>query len=379
MVKWFHSKSTEYISLIVNEDAAQDCQVDLGKMGVLQFTDLNPDQPPPFQRRFVSYVKRCDELELKILFFSNECDRFDLDLDSVSNVDEIFNAKSNQTGQQLLEGLEVELEGYKSQLGELNSFSEKLTAEYNEKVELQEVLEKVRRFFMNSNDRTESLLGANRKDTIERLILRSLTTEIVSSKPVVKNTLKTVNVVVNNIYAANLQNAKELVDSSTVLLENETSLKIIGKSFCSKDTFATDCKNEKELVDSRSVFLKKQGTWSNLLGQLNLISLREKKHNQSLNLHRTDVSGIAHGEGFLLKECFQEIGEVVKNVHSITDVMMPFSGVRTYSHQESTKTKDVFYHIEANDSFIAVCSFFAAVTIIFFVQVISGEKGHGLI
>ena len=44
---------------------------------------------------------------------------------------------------QLLEFLEVELEGYKSQLKELNAYSEKLTREYNKKVELQEVLEKV--------------------------------------------------------------------------------------------------------------------------------------------------------------------------------------------------------------------------------------------
>lgn len=31
----------EYISLIVNEDAAHDCLADLGKLGVLQFTDVS--------------------------------------------------------------------------------------------------------------------------------------------------------------------------------------------------------------------------------------------------------------------------------------------------------------------------------------------------
>lgn len=30
----------EYISLIVNEDAAHDCLADLGKLGVIQFTDV---------------------------------------------------------------------------------------------------------------------------------------------------------------------------------------------------------------------------------------------------------------------------------------------------------------------------------------------------
>jgi hypothetical protein len=49
---------------------------------------------------------------------------------------------SKASSGQLLEGLEVELEGYESQLRELNNYSEKPTIEYNQKVELQEVLEK---------------------------------------------------------------------------------------------------------------------------------------------------------------------------------------------------------------------------------------------
>jgi len=41
MSKWFRSEPMEYISLIVNEDAAHDCLADLGKLGVLQFTDVS--------------------------------------------------------------------------------------------------------------------------------------------------------------------------------------------------------------------------------------------------------------------------------------------------------------------------------------------------
>eukprot|EP00978_Attheya_sp_CCMP212_P016711 scaffold43995_cov54-Attheya_sp.AAC.1 len=39
MARWFRSEFMEYISLIVNEDAAHDCLADLGKLGVIQFTD----------------------------------------------------------------------------------------------------------------------------------------------------------------------------------------------------------------------------------------------------------------------------------------------------------------------------------------------------
>jgi vacuolar-type H+-ATPase subunit I/STV1 len=41
MAKWFRSEPMEYISMILNEDAAHDCLADLGKMGVLQFTDVS--------------------------------------------------------------------------------------------------------------------------------------------------------------------------------------------------------------------------------------------------------------------------------------------------------------------------------------------------
>ena len=171
MSRWFRSEHMEYISLIVNEDAAHDCLADLGKLSAIQFTDLNPDLTP-FQRRYVSYVRRCDELERKLRFFGGECDNFGLTLESAGDVEAFLesNASIGRTGSglgasapsasgkgasgtQLLESLEVELEGYESQLKELNSYSEKLTREYNEKVELQEVLEKARRFFMTDAPR----------------------------------------------------------------------------------------------------------------------------------------------------------------------------------------------------------------------------------
>ena len=125
-------------------------------------TQLNPDLTP-FQRRFVSYVKRCDELERKLRYFAGECDKFNLTLESAGDVDTFLEnaaasgaaagSTKDQTGAQLLETLETELEGYENQLKELNSYSEKLTTEYNEKVELQEVLEKARRFFMTDAPR----------------------------------------------------------------------------------------------------------------------------------------------------------------------------------------------------------------------------------
>ena len=136
MSRWFRSEHMEYISLIVNEDAAHDCLADLGKLSAIQFTDLNPDLTP-FQRRYVSFVRRCDELERKLRFFGNECDNFGLSLETAGDIESFLESTvgiSGRTGSglsagimgggnggsgggkgasgtQLLESLEVELEG----------------------------------------------------------------------------------------------------------------------------------------------------------------------------------------------------------------------------------------------------------------------------
>ena len=143
MSRWFRSEHMEYISLIVNEDAAHDCLADLGKLSAIQFTDLNPDLTP-FQRRYVSYVRRCDELERKLRFFGNECDNFGLNLETAGDVDAFLESNATVVGRggglggsgapgasggkgasgtQLLESLEVELEGELTLLTVLELFS----------------------------------------------------------------------------------------------------------------------------------------------------------------------------------------------------------------------------------------------------------------
>jgi V-type H+-transporting ATPase subunit a len=40
MAKWFRSEPMEYISIVLNEDAAHDCLAELGNLGAIQFTDV---------------------------------------------------------------------------------------------------------------------------------------------------------------------------------------------------------------------------------------------------------------------------------------------------------------------------------------------------
>jgi len=438
----------------VNEDAAHDCLADLGKLGVLQFTDLNPDLTP-FQRRYVSYVKRCDELERKLRFFASECDKFELTLDSAGNVDDFLSApvtlpgsaggtmnggKQDTTGTQLLESLEVELEGYETQLKELNSYSEKLTLEYNEKVELQEVLEKARRFFMTDAPRlavSELTTGGGRGngsngDRTSRLIEEevgtardmdmrfSSITGVVSVEEKVRFERMIFRATRGNCYVrfAPIQQpitdprTGELVEKSVFIvfyksLSIEAKLKKICDAFDAHryslpdmdDAPAVDrmlTENAQELVDSRTVLLKNQDTRYRLCQLLaqhterwTWIVLREKAVYHSLNMFKSDVSGMLRGEGWVIADQLGSVTEAINKAHANMDMAMPsmidqvpkpwpvapthFTVNKfTYGYQEFVNTYGIPRYREANPAL------FTAATFPFLFGVMYGDIGHGL-
>ncbi|KAF1792818.1 ATPase, V0 complex [Phytophthora cactorum] len=151
-MKWLRSAEMEYISLIVNEDAAHDCVQKLGDLGVLEFTDLNPELTP-FQRRYVNYVKRCDEMERKLRYFEVELAKFSISPKPAGSIDHFLAGSadirygSQDTAARALDTLERLLEDKEQELLQLNSMHEKLTREYNERKELQEIISRAGEFF----------------------------------------------------------------------------------------------------------------------------------------------------------------------------------------------------------------------------------------
>eukprot|EP00522_Entomoneis_paludosa_P015247 CAMPEP_0172459786 /NCGR_PEP_ID=MMETSP1065-20121228/34165_1 /TAXON_ID=265537 /ORGANISM="Amphiprora paludosa, Strain CCMP125" /LENGTH=885 /DNA_ID=CAMNT_0013214617 /DNA_START=67 /DNA_END=2724 /DNA_ORIENTATION=+ len=441
MSRWFRSEPMEYISFIVNEDAAHDCLADLGKMGVIQFTDLNPDLTP-FQRRYVSYVKRCDELERKLRYFSNEIDKFELDLVSAGTIDNFVNSPSlvsgttdatKRSGAQLLESMEAELEQYEGQLRELNNYSEKLTKEYNEKVELQEVLEKARRFFMTDAPRLAvSELTSGPRDTgnsaglLESEIRPDLDmrfssiTGVVATEEKVRFERMVFRATRGNCYIRFAPIKQPITDPETgAMIEKsvfiifyksesiETKLKKICDAFSahryslpdmddspSVDKMLTE--NAQELVDSRTVLLKNQDTRYRLCQLLakhterwTWIVLREKAVYHSLNMFKADVSGMLRGEGWVVSDCLDAVRDAVERAHSNMDLTMPslvdhvpqpwptppthFSTNKfTYGYQEFVNTYGIPRYREANPAL------FTAATFPFLFGVMYGDIGHGL-
>mmetsp|Transcript_28316 Transcript_28316/g.41830 ORF Transcript_28316/g.41830 Transcript_28316/m.41830 type:complete len:879 (-) Transcript_28316:72-2708(-) len=373
MTRWFRSEVMEYVSLIVNEDAAHGCLADLGKMGAIQFTDLNPDLTP-FQRRYVSFVKRCDELERKLRFFAGECEKFELDLDSAGKIDDFVDTQESsddKKGAQLLESMEVELEGYESQLKELNTYSEKLTTEYNEKVELQEVLEKARRFFMtdaprlavaeltsggrvakSSQERGENLLGG---DAARDMDMRfSSITGVVATEEKARFERMIFRATRGNCYVRFASIKQPITDPQTgalvekcvfIVFYKSTSIELKLKKICDAfdahryslpdmdDAPAVDrmlTENAQELVDSRTVLLKNQDTRFRLCQLLakhterwTWLVLREKSVYHSLNQFKADVSGMLRGEGWVIADRVEDVKDAVNKAHANMDMAMP--------------------------------------------------------
>lgn len=141
MGSWWRSEEMTYVSIILNEEASIVSIKELGSLGCVQFIDLNPELTP-FQRRYVVYIKRCDEIERKIRYINNEIKKMDIPIQSAGSVksfvenNQIGSTQSTGSGSgaHLLETLESKLELIEQQLIELNKYNNKLTEEYSQKV-----------------------------------------------------------------------------------------------------------------------------------------------------------------------------------------------------------------------------------------------------
>ncbi|KNC52902.1 vacuolar proton translocating ATPase 100 kDa subunit [Thecamonas trahens ATCC 50062] len=70
----FRSEEMHLIEMVVQAEAAHATVEELGRTGVVQFVDLNPELNA-FQRSYVNDVKRCDELERKLRFFKEQVEK----------------------------------------------------------------------------------------------------------------------------------------------------------------------------------------------------------------------------------------------------------------------------------------------------------------
>lgn len=74
-----------YVNMLVHETALHDFLDKIGTQGTIQFTDvvsfylsdfqLNYEQTLA-QRRYISYIRRCDEMERRLEYFESQLSKF---------------------------------------------------------------------------------------------------------------------------------------------------------------------------------------------------------------------------------------------------------------------------------------------------------------
>ena len=149
---WFRSDEMTLISLIMNQDAAHACVHNLGKLGTVQFLDLNAERPA-FQRRFVSFVRRCDELERKMRYFADTLKEMAVEPQPAEPVEQFLDALEStqavelRSSTKVLEELEATLADRENQLIQLTGFYKKLEAAFNVQRERDEVLRRTFQFY----------------------------------------------------------------------------------------------------------------------------------------------------------------------------------------------------------------------------------------
>jgi len=375
-----------------------------GSLSSVSFTDLNPDLTP-FQRRYIGFVKRCDELERKLRFFGGECDKFNLAVSRASG--SALRSQCDAPYQpNVLDTLEGELEGYEvrpsdsksgvphihitnnllllatqSQLRELNSFSAKLTTEYNEKVELQEVLLKGREFYeidaprlmtssvsdrmtRSTGGRGDSLLDDDRANlpmsmmadggAIDRDMRFSSVTGVVDSSEKARFERMMFRSTRGNCYVRFAGIEQDIVDPESnqkvkkhvfIIFFKSKSIEAKIKKIC--DAFSAHrysipsvddpqafqamlSANAQELNDSHTVLVKNQDTrfrmcqmLANCIEEWTWKVVKEKAIYHSLNMFKADVSGMLRGEGWIISSQLVSARAAVAEAHSSMDLAMP--------------------------------------------------------
>lgn len=158
----------QLVQLFVQIEAAHDTVDELGKLGVIQFKDLNVDVSA-FQRNFVNEVKRTDEMERKIRFFEEQVNKEKKEIiqegkkdrDALALLTVLGAITEKKIGS--IDELETQFDEVEKELQQMNNNQEVLNRNYNELIEIKHVLTKDTGFFSEASmdsDMNDEQLGS---------------------------------------------------------------------------------------------------------------------------------------------------------------------------------------------------------------------------
>ncbi|GMS88009.1 hypothetical protein PENTCL1PPCAC_10184, partial [Pristionchus entomophagus] len=155
----FRSEEVCLAQLFLQSEAAYTCVAELGELGLVQFRDLNPDTSS-FQRKFVSEVRRCDEMERKLRFLEREIKK-----DQIPMLDTGENPDAPQPREMI--DLEATFEKLENELREVNQNEETLKKNFSELTELKHILRKTQTFFEEHEELHAEAVIASAEDVEE--------------------------------------------------------------------------------------------------------------------------------------------------------------------------------------------------------------------
>ncbi|KAL3117088.1 hypothetical protein niasHT_007491 [Heterodera trifolii] len=135
--------------LFLQKEAAYSCVAELGELGLVQFRDLN-EKVNIFQRKFVTEVRRCDEMERKLRFLETEIKK-----DGIPMLDTGENPEAPAPREMF--DLEAIFEKLENELREVNQNEEMLKKNFAELTELKHILRKTQQFFDENEGEQQAL------------------------------------------------------------------------------------------------------------------------------------------------------------------------------------------------------------------------------
>lgn len=149
----FRSEEIALCQMFIQPEAAYSSVSELGETGCVQFRDLNSGVNA-FQRKFVTEVRRCDELQRKIRYIEAEIKKDEIILPEIT--DDIPRAPNPRE----IIDLEAHLEKTENEILELAQNEVNLKSNFLELTELRKVLENTQGFF--SDQEVLNLDSSNR-------------------------------------------------------------------------------------------------------------------------------------------------------------------------------------------------------------------------
>jgi V-type H+-transporting ATPase subunit a len=154
MGELWRSQEMQLVQLFIQVEAAHDTVDELGKLGLVEFRDLNP-HINAFQRNFINEVKRADEMQRKLRFFGDQIEDHNASVGASGKVIKLTESKDEIIAKSHTDELEARFEDYEKQLLEMNSHQQALHRNRNQLVELHHVLEKDAAFFHRVGDQID--------------------------------------------------------------------------------------------------------------------------------------------------------------------------------------------------------------------------------